>query len=120
MAMTDNLNNILTRLSALEAAFHHQNVAPQSADDRRLGKRGVALREGKSIRSIDRGVKNGTFPAADAIINGRHFWWLSTLQRHDRERIRGTTRTPNRAGKSEITARSRRHARARREGGRKR
>jgi hypothetical protein len=43
-------------------------------------------------------VADGSLSPPD-IINGRCFWWLSVLQRHDRERAQSTARTPCNAGK---------------------
>src|SRR5262249_28402493 len=85
------LDDILERLGALEAAVHGRN---STFFDRKLSKNQVALREGRSARAVERDVDNGTFPPPDEIVNGRAYWWLSTLERHDRERIHSATRTP--------------------------
>jgi predicted DNA-binding transcriptional regulator AlpA len=79
--MSDTIADILKRVAALERKV--LNVAP----DRRLNKRAVAEREGVSPRSIDRHVAVGNFPAPE-LINRRCFWWLSTLEAHDAERLR--------------------------------
>jgi predicted DNA-binding transcriptional regulator AlpA len=73
--------DILKRIVALEKKI--LNAAP----DRRLNKRQVAVREGNSTRSIDRHVADGSFPAPE-MIHGRAYWWLSTLEAHDAERLR--------------------------------
>jgi predicted DNA-binding transcriptional regulator AlpA len=76
--------------------LHEPVVDP--ANDRRLTKRQVAEREACSTRTIDRRVADGSFPAPN-VIAGRLYWWLSALQRHERERSQSTTRTPCNAGK---------------------
>ena len=76
--------------------LHEPVVDP--ANDRRLTKRQVAEREACSTRTIDRRVADGSLSPPD-IINGRCFWSLSVLQRHDCERSQSTTRTPCNAGK---------------------
>lgn len=65
------------------------------AHDRRLTKRAVAEREGCSPRTIDRRLKQGTLPPPD-IINGRLYWWLSALQRHEREHKQSKPHVPKR------------------------
>jgi hypothetical protein len=88
-AMSDKtLTRILDRLDALELILQDRRASTQLAqlDDRKLSKHQVAFRDGRSMRSIDRDVKAGKFPPPDDIINGRLYWRLSTLQRHDRER----------------------------------
>jgi hypothetical protein len=93
--MPDVLGEITRRIDALEAA-----VFGRASDyfDRKLTKPMVALREAKSARQIEREVGGGKYPPPDEIINGRWYWWLSTLERHDRERSQSTTRTPPNAG----------------------
>lgn len=92
------LTDIHGRLDALEAVvFGKADIrrgGNANVSDRRLGKREVAVREGRSTRTIDRQVKDGTFPSPD-IINGRCFWWLSVLQRHEQARL-ATAKTMHR------------------------
>jgi hypothetical protein len=45
------------------------------------------LRVVDCARQIERDVEKRAFPPPDEIISGRWYWWLSTLERHDRERI---------------------------------
>ena len=93
--MTDIIGTILERLAVLEGAVLGQKQGP-SLDprfERRISKREVAIREDRSTRQIERWVAEGSFPSPDEIVNGRWSWWLSTLQRHDRERA-ATARTP--------------------------
>src|SRR5262245_35114575 len=90
-------HEILQRLDVLEAAVLGRGAA--TFFDRRLNKGQVGLHEGCSPRTIERGVKKGTFPPPDEIINKRAYWWLSTIERHNRERIRSATQTPPNAGK---------------------
>jgi predicted DNA-binding transcriptional regulator AlpA len=93
--MTDNkiLTDIVDRLGALEAVVLGHKADTRGVNvnlsDRRLTKREVAIREGKSERTIDRERKDpkSDFPKPD-IINGRCFWWLSKLQAYDRKRAR--------------------------------
>jgi predicted DNA-binding transcriptional regulator AlpA len=87
--LTD-IADIFERLSALETAVFVRtgNPRPVSVGDRKLTKKQVGLREGKSPRSIDRAVKEKQFPQPDVIDHGRCYWWESTLERHDRERLR--------------------------------
>lgn len=82
--MPDILGNLIRRIDALEAAVHGR---ASDFFDRKLTKPMVALREAKSARQIERDVENRAYPPPDEIINGRWYWWLSTLERHDRERL---------------------------------
>jgi len=102
----DILGDLIRRMDALEA-----RVLGHASEffDRKLFKQDVALREGRHPRSIERGYKNKDkdktkekFPPPDGVTNGREWWWLSTLERHDRERLQSTTRTPPNAGKPAI------------------
>jgi len=89
------LADLRERVRALEEAALGTAARPAVAasNDRRLTARETALREGRSVRRLKEAVKDGKFPPPD-IINGRWFWWLSVLERFDRERIRGVARTP--------------------------
>jgi hypothetical protein len=60
----------------------------KAGTDRKLDKPQVAIRENVTTRTLERWVEGGDFPAPDDIINGRWMWWLSTLQAHDRRRMR--------------------------------
>ena len=101
--MPDVLGDIIRRLDALEATVHGH---ASDFFDRKLFKPQVSLREGRHMRSIERGYKNKDkdkdrekFPPPDGVTNGREWWWLSTLERHDRERVQSTTQRPPNAGK---------------------
>jgi IS30 family transposase len=77
--------NIISRLSRLETVvLGHTADEVDAAGDRRLTKRELATRRGKSTRTIDRDVKRGTLPPPE-FENGRAYWWLSALQRYERE-----------------------------------
>jgi hypothetical protein len=94
--MPNVLGDILQRLDALEAAIHGR---ASDFFNRKLTKPQVALREAKSVRQIERDVEDRKYPPPDEIINGRWYWWLSTLERHDRERVQSRTCRPPNAGK---------------------
>jgi hypothetical protein len=91
--MPDIIGQILQRLEALEAAV---NGRTSEYFDRKLFKAEVALREGVVARTIDRNVAAGRFPPPDGVTNGHAWWWLATLERHDRAVAAkpATTRTP--------------------------
>jgi hypothetical protein len=86
-SMSDSLADIFDRLDALEAAvMGRKNAVPTAPHfDRRLTKRELALRRGQSTRTVDRDVERGALPPPE-VENGRCFWWLSVLQRHERNR----------------------------------
>ena len=46
--------------------------------------RGVAERYGIALRSIDRWLAKKILPAPDRIVNGRRYWFLTSLERADR------------------------------------
>jgi predicted DNA-binding transcriptional regulator AlpA len=81
---TADIADLLKRVAALEQKV--LGVTP----DRRLTKRQVAEREGVSPRTIDRHVAAG-FPAPEMIC-GRAYWWLSTLEAYDAERLQQAKR----------------------------
>jgi hypothetical protein len=88
--MAGNFSTLLATLSlrvtALEALLGCATEQPiDPANDRRLTKRQLAQRQGKSTRTIDRDVERGVLPAP-VVENGRCFWWISDLQRHELER----------------------------------
>jgi hypothetical protein len=89
--MPDVLGDLIRRIEALEAA-----VQGRASDffDRKLTKPMVAVREAKSPRQIERDVQNQVLPPPDEILNGRWYWWLSTLERHDRQRVQSPRRAP--------------------------
>jgi hypothetical protein len=97
--MPDILGDVLQRLDALEAA-----ILGRASDffDRKLTKPQVALRNAISARQLERNVKDEKHPPPDEIVNGRWYWWLSTLERHDRERVQSPRRAPSNAGKAAI------------------
>jgi hypothetical protein len=52
--------------------------------------RGVCERYGqKAARTIRRWVVAGAFPPPDRVINGRNYWWESTLTAHERRLVAG-------------------------------
>ena len=86
--MDDVLNQILARLSVLEATVGHNGGPPLDEEpDRRLSTTAVAARYGVSTRTIERWTRDPKlkFPQPD-IVNLRKYWWASALRRHDRER----------------------------------
>jgi hypothetical protein len=57
---------------------------------RLIATRGVRARYAdRSARTLKRWIRAGRFPPPDVIINNRHFWWLETLERHERELVAG-------------------------------
>jgi len=86
------LDRIIQRLSRIEAEL---GIAPNTPtdptlDNERLSKQRVARRYGTTPRSIDREREKAErgesdFPLPE-IVNGRCWWWLSTLQEYDRRR----------------------------------
>ena len=65
----------------------------QSAADRKIWKSDLAIREGVSTRTVERGIKDGRYAQPDGVTeDGKPWWWLSSVQRHDRQRVRGATR----------------------------
>jgi len=95
--MPDIIGQILQRLEALETAVHGR---ASEHFDRKLFKPQVALREGVVARTIERNVAAGRFPPPDGVTNGHAWWWLATLERHDRAVAAkpATTHTPPNAG----------------------
>jgi hypothetical protein len=61
--MPDIIGQNLRRLEALEAAVN-----------------------GRASEHIERNVSAGRFPPPDGVTNGHAWWWLATLERHDRLR----------------------------------
>jgi DNA-binding transcriptional MerR regulator len=59
---------------------------PVSIPKRALPTRKVGERYGVSARSVLRWENQKVIPKADLIINGRRYWWIETLDRHDRAR----------------------------------
>jgi len=92
--MPDVFADLVRRVEMLEAA-----VRGRASDyfNRKLTKPMVALREAKSARQIERDVASGAYPPPDEILNGRWYWWLSTLERHDRTRLHSPPRTVGKA-----------------------
>jgi hypothetical protein len=79
---------VVQRVSAIENAIGDpsadQRVDEGSSQDRRLSKKQLARRWNKSTRSIDRERQKPGFVAGE-LINGRWFWWLSKVQRYERQ-----------------------------------
>jgi hypothetical protein len=105
--MLDKLiTDLRERVAALEGVvFGPGIVRGQSATDRRLFKNDYAVREGVSTRTLERGVKDGRYAQPDDFINGKPCWWLSTVQRHDRNRVPGTMRRVGERATSSTPAR---------------
>jgi hypothetical protein len=102
--MTDKvLTDICDRLSTLEAIVLGRAGGVRGGGDRRLSKREVAIREGKTTRTITRWVAMGIYPPPDNV-NGRDVWWLSVVQRHDRKRLRESRAAPPRGPVGRSTA----------------
>jgi hypothetical protein len=58
--------------------------------------RGVRERYGNAAsRTIRRWVLSGVLPKPDKTINGRHFWWLETLEAHERRLVAEKSATPS-------------------------
>jgi hypothetical protein len=83
-ALTARIATLEQRL-AEKGASYLDIVGP--ADDEFFNKQRVARRYGWSVRTVDRHAQMDLLPPPD-IINGRIGWWLSTLQKFDRERVR--------------------------------
>lgn len=47
--------------------------------------RGVAIRYGVSLRTLDRWLKRKVIPPPDRIINDRRYWYLESLETADRQ-----------------------------------
>jgi hypothetical protein len=81
----DRLHKLEGRCRGLETFVGHGDSDPvDPAHDRRLTKRQLAQRRGKSARTIDRDVARKLLPPPE-FENGRAYWWLSVLQRYERE-----------------------------------
>jgi hypothetical protein len=94
----DILGDIKRRLEALEALVHGR---VSDFSNRKLFKPEVALREGDvALRTVDRWIAAKTFPKPDGYDQrGYPFWWLSTLEKNDRERAELPTVIPKRPSK---------------------
>lgn len=106
--MTNKIfDDILDRLGALEAVvMGRKDAAPTDPRfDRRLTKRELAQRRGKSTRTVDRDVERGVLPPPE-VENGRCYWWLSTLQRHERKRAKEVAAETKQRGHSRRFARA--------------
>jgi hypothetical protein len=95
------LADLRARVATLEAVVLGSGVVRgrSSHADRRLSKTDLAIREGVSARTIERGVERGIYPPPDDVINGRPRWWLSTITRFEHDRARSVTRRPPWAGR---------------------
>jgi hypothetical protein len=63
---------------------------------RLISTRGVRARyDDKSARTIRRWVLAGVLPPPDRTINGRHFWWLETLEAHERRLVTEKAAAPS-------------------------
>src|SRR5262249_53276070 len=92
-SMDKLIDDLRERVTVLEGVvLGGRIVRGQSATDRKLWKSDYAIREGVSTRTIERGIKKGIHTKPDGVTNGKSWWWLSSLQRFDRSRIRGATR----------------------------
>jgi hypothetical protein len=96
-AMSDQLQNLAERVTAIEAKLAKPADIPTPATDRRLSKKRLAERWGTSDRSIDRRRKDDpTFPSPD-IVRGRCYWWLSKIMKYERLRARTADRTSDKS-----------------------
>jgi hypothetical protein len=94
----DVLSRLELRVSALERLIGYDDpeIEPGSSKDRRINKKQLAGRWGKSQRTIDRMRRQPGFPPAD-VINGQLCWWLSTIQKFERStQTGGRTHDPSR------------------------
>ena len=63
-------------------------MSNSDSNKRLVPSRSVCDRYGlKAIRSLRRWILAGTFPPPDKIINKRNYWWLETLERHERRSV---------------------------------
>jgi hypothetical protein len=93
---------ICERIDAIEAVVFGSRRGgdlKKAGTDRRIFKREVAIREGCSTKTIERGVASSRYPPPDDIINGRWSWWLSTWLAHDQKRMRTLKRAKRPAEK---------------------
>src|SRR5262249_4026700 len=99
--MPDILGELIRRIDALEAAVHGR---ASEFFQRKLFMAEVALREGRTARTIQRDQEKQKFPPPDGVNNGHVWWWLSTLEANDRAQasLPATTRRPPNAGKHTI------------------
>jgi hypothetical protein len=61
-------------------------VPPYGPARRLIPSRAVAERYSVHLRSIARWMARGVIPPPDQVINGRHYWFLETLEEADRQR----------------------------------
>jgi hypothetical protein len=78
------LDTILARLDALE-------TSALGRPRKRLSKAELAKAEGVTTRTVDRRIEQQILPPSDDVINGRHFWWSDSLERHRRKRTQADT-----------------------------
>jgi len=55
----------------------------------------------QSLRTLRRWELRGTIPPPDRIIHGRKYWWLETLERHERELVAQKSTAPSSTRKRE-------------------
>jgi hypothetical protein len=100
------LTRLAARLDAVENLIGHNGgppledeIAEGSSQDRKLSKRELARRWGRSTRSIDRMRQRPDFVAGE-LVNGRWFFWLSAVQRYERDRYEAQlgSKAPDRSG----------------------
>jgi DNA-binding transcriptional MerR regulator len=65
----------------------HKVPAEQTSpyEPRLVQARGVAIRYGISLRSVDRWLAKKVIPPPDRVINGRRYWYLESLEKADRQ-----------------------------------
>src|SRR5262245_11193961 len=102
--MHKHLAALSDRITALETVVHGRAVEypVDPATDRRLTKRELATRRGKSTRQVNRDVESGILPPPE-FENGRAYWWLSKLQRHERNRARKQQDKPRNPREAAVT-----------------
>ena len=87
------LAGLIQRVGAIESLLGppiDEAVDAGCDGDRRLSKKQLAQRWGRSPRTIDRMRRVADFPAPD-IINGQLTWWLSIVQVYERATQAGGT-----------------------------
>jgi hypothetical protein len=62
-----------------------QNSADEQRLKRLISARGLADRYGTHLRTISRWVARGIIPPPDQVIRDRRYWFVQTIERHDRE-----------------------------------
>jgi hypothetical protein len=84
--LTDQLRVALDKL--MQALAEQVRKNPSHSSKQLLSSRTLRARyDGISARTIPRWIEGGVLPPPDVIINGRHFWWEETIERHERTAV---------------------------------